>query len=54
MYNANEMGVLFKGIPTTSLVLKSNSYAKRKKGKDRLTVLMCSCMDGTNLIYTWP
>jgi hypothetical protein len=44
VYNADETGLLFRGIPTKSLVLKSESCSEGKKAKDRITVLMCGSM----------
>ncbi|XP_025205101.1 tigger transposable element-derived protein 6-like [Metopolophium dirhodum] len=46
VYNADETGLFFKGIPTKSLVMKSESCSGGKKAKDRLTVLMCGSMAG--------
>ncbi|VVC38848.1 Hypothetical protein CINCED_3A022601, partial [Cinara cedri] len=36
----------FKGIPTESLVLKSESCSGGKKAKDHITVLICGNMAG--------
>ncbi|KAL4152706.1 hypothetical protein QTP88_000539 [Uroleucon formosanum] len=46
VYNADETGLFFSGIPTKSLVQKSESCSGGKKAKDRLTVLMCGSMAG--------
>ncbi|CAI6369824.1 unnamed protein product, partial [Macrosiphum euphorbiae] len=46
VYNADETGLFFRGIPTKSLVQKSESCSGGKKAKDRLTVLMCGSMAG--------
>ncbi|KAL4132599.1 hypothetical protein QTP88_009723 [Uroleucon formosanum] len=46
VYNADETGLFFRGIPTKSLVQKSESCSGGEKAKDRLTVLMCGSMAG--------
>ncbi|KAL4098198.1 hypothetical protein QTP88_022846 [Uroleucon formosanum] len=46
VYNADETGLFFRGIPTKSLVQKSESCSGGKKAKDRLTVLMCGSIAG--------
>ncbi|XP_025407826.1 tigger transposable element-derived protein 6-like [Sipha flava] len=46
VYNADETGLFFRGIPTKSLVQKSESCSGGKKAKDRLTVFVCGSMAG--------
>ncbi|XP_060863424.1 tigger transposable element-derived protein 4-like [Metopolophium dirhodum] len=46
IYNADETGLFFRGIPTKSLVIKGDACVGGKKSKDRLTVLMCGSMAG--------
>ncbi|XP_027850980.1 tigger transposable element-derived protein 4-like [Aphis gossypii] len=46
VYKADETGLFFRGIPTKSLVQKSESCSGGKKAKDCLTVLMCGSMAG--------
>lgn len=48
LYNADESGLLWKDIPSETLVLSSESEAPgKKKSKERITITACSNLTGT-------
>jgi len=48
VYNADEMGVFYKLLPAKSLTVKGEQCTGGKLSKDRLTVLPCANMTGTD------
>jgi hypothetical protein len=46
IYNADETGLFFLALPTTSLVVKIEKCTGGKMSKERLTVLLCGTMVG--------
>lgn len=48
IYNADETGIFFKGLPDRGFVYRSVKISGGKKQKDRLTVLVCANMSGTD------
>lgn len=48
IYNADETGIFFRATPDGSLVFKKDKLFGSKKALDRMTVLLCSNMDGSH------
>lgn len=46
VYNCDETGLLFRAVPDKTLCLKSDPCRGGKHSKERLTVLLCSNMEG--------
>jgi hypothetical protein len=46
IYNVDETGLLFRALPTKSLVVKGENCTGGKMSKERLTVLLCGNMVG--------
>lgn len=47
IFNADETGIYFKGLPDRGFVYRNVQISGGKKQKDRLTVLVCANMSGT-------
>ena len=50
IYNADETGLFFKLMPDTTLELKNVQCQGGKQSKERLTMLVCANMTGTDTI----
>ncbi|XP_005098847.1 tigger transposable element-derived protein 4 [Aplysia californica] len=48
IYNAGETGIFFKGLPDRGFVYRNAKISGGKKQKDRLTILICANMSGTD------
>lgn len=53
IYNADETGLFFRVQPSKSLSLKGEACHGGKCSKDRLTVLLCVNMDGSDKLKPW-
>lgn len=47
VFNADETGLFYRATPDRSLVLSTEECKGGKKGKERVTVLLCSNLTGT-------
>ena len=48
VYNADDTGVYFRAVPDGTLCFSTDKLFGRKKAKDRVTVLVCVNMDGSD------
>ena len=48
IYNADETGLYYRAMPDGSLCYKHDTLSSSKKAMDRVTVLCCSNMSGTD------
>jgi hypothetical protein len=48
VYNADETGIYYRALPDGTLTFKTDKIAGSKKAKDRVTVLVCANMDGSD------
>ena len=48
IYNADETGIYYRAVPDGTLCFSTDKLYGRKKAKDRLTVLVCVNMDGSD------
>ena len=46
--NADETGIYFRAVPDGSLCFSTDKLSGRKKAKERVTVLVCANMDGSD------
>uniref|UniRef100_A0A1E1X318 Putative tigger transposable element n=1 Tax=Amblyomma aureolatum TaxID=187763 RepID=A0A1E1X318_9ACAR len=53
IYNADETGLFFRVQPSKSLSLKGEACHGGKNSKERLTVLLCCNMDGSDKLKPW-
>lgn len=53
IYNADETGLFFRVQPSKSLSLKGEACHGGKCSKERLTVLLCCNMDGSDKLKPW-
>ena len=51
IYNADETGIYFRVVPHGFLCFSTDKLSGRKKAKERVTVLVCANMDGSD---KWP
>jgi len=50
IYNADETGLFYRLLPNKSLVEKSDQCSGGKQSKERLTVMVCANMSGTDKV----
>lgn len=48
VYNADETGLLFRMLPDKTLTMKGSDCSGGKRSKERITVLVCANMDGSD------
>lgn len=48
MYNADEAGLFYNLLPNRTLAMKGEPCSGRKASKERITVLFCANMDGSD------
>ncbi|KAK3091960.1 hypothetical protein FSP39_024021 [Pinctada imbricata] len=48
IYNADETGIYFRALPDGTLTFKTDNSGGSKKSKERVTVLVCTNMTGTD------
>ena len=48
MYNADKKGFYFRAVPDGTLSFSTDRLSGRKKAKERVTVLVCANMDGSD------
>jgi hypothetical protein len=48
VYSADETGIYYRALPDGTLTFKTDKIAGSKKAKDRVAVLVCANMDGSD------